>query len=244
MNAHHPPGADSLAAYVLQASTQNLRGRGCSFVEKAQLAAWRASDDQKRDVTLAAYRQIHAGYACFDAPRKCPITVVRSQCYELLKTAGLGTSSLKFSDYIQTTYMSVDLRVNRKRSWACLGGVPHGLSFGQVWLPGGHSHEHGAAVVRHAPRELLRYVAHQLRPQLDNSFRATVQRGDVEALVAVAGAASAGPHWAERDRFAQRAGQFWLVSENEHQFSHLRLRPYMYNLCNKQIVSKFEILDR
>ena len=48
-------------------------------------------------------------------------------------------------------------------------------------------------MVRHAPRELLRYVAHQLRPHLDNSFRATVQRGDVQALVAAAGAASAGP---------------------------------------------------
>ena len=119
MNAHHPPGADSLAAYVFQASTQNLRGLGCSFVEKAQLAAWRASDDQKRDVTLSAYRHPH---------RLCLLlTVVRSQCYELLKAAGLGTSSLKFSDYIQTTYMVVDLRVNRKRPWACLGGVPHGL---------------------------------------------------------------------------------------------------------------------
>ena len=48
------------------------------------------------------------------------------------------------------------------------------------------NHESGASVVRHASRELLRYVAHQLRPHLDQSFRLAVQSGDVEALVAAA----------------------------------------------------------
>ena len=92
VNAQAPHTEDKWVA-----STQNLRGLGCSFVEKA----WLARDDQKRSVTLAAHRQIHAGYACYDPPRNFHFAVVRSLCFELLKAAGLSLSSPKISEYIQ-----------------------------------------------------------------------------------------------------------------------------------------------
>ena len=118
--------------------------------------------------------------------------------------------------------MRVDLQLNRKSPWACLEGVPRGIALGQVWLPGGHlqlsqeagrvlreyfwqrgDEQSGDAVVRHAPRELLRYLGHQLRPHLRQSFRLTVRSGDVKALVAAAVAASAG---AERNAIVSLSG--------------------------------------
>ena len=129
-----PPGT-SLPPHVVTMES-DIRGLGCSFAEKAQLKAWLArSGAQARDAAIGAYKQVHASYLCYDAPRKYPIKAVRAVCHQLLKEAGLTLRSPKMSDHIQEAYMAIDFAENRKRPWTCMAEIPPNMQLGQIWLP-------------------------------------------------------------------------------------------------------------
>ena len=202
---------------------------GCSFAEKAQLKAWLArSGAQARDATIGAYKQVHASYLCYDAPRKYPIKAVRAVCHQLLKEAGLTLRSPKMSDHIQEAYVAIDFAENRTRPWTCMAEIQPNMQLGQIWLPQQHlqlSGQAGAAykeylkrrehdksdcsnVVRRAPEEVLLLLKHLLRPHLRNAFNVVVRNGDSEALANASFEASrrqprAIATWAAQARFGK-----------------------------------------
>ena len=57
-------------AIMLGASTQEIRGLGCSHAERAQLAAWLAPLNEHKAKGLHAYRLIEGAYVCYDTPKK------------------------------------------------------------------------------------------------------------------------------------------------------------------------------
>ena len=120
--------------FMLGASTQEIRGLGCSHAERAQLAAWLTPLNERKAKVLHAYRLIEGAYVCYDTPKKFPMIVVRRVLARLLSEAGLKSSSGKMSDYIKANYFCIQARVNNKRPWECLRNYPV-PQLGGIWFP-------------------------------------------------------------------------------------------------------------
>ena len=96
--------AEDFLSFMLSASTQEIRGLGCSHAERAQLAAWLATSEERQAKVLHAYRLIEGAYICYDTPKKFPMKVVRRVLARLLSDARLAPNSAKMTDYIKANY--------------------------------------------------------------------------------------------------------------------------------------------
>ena len=174
--------AEDFLSFMLSASTQEIRGLGCSHAERAQLAAWLATSEERQAKVLHAYRLIEGAYICYDTPKKFPMKVVRRVLARLLSDARLAPNSAKMTDYIKANYFNVEARVDRKRPWECLKNrqVP-AVALGRIWLPHtalqlsgdagalirkhltqGQRRDHDMPPTRSACGELAGFVAHKL----------------------------------------------------------------------------------
>ena len=189
--------AADFVSFMLSASTQEIRGLGCSHAERAQLAAWLAPSEERRLKALHAYRLIEGAYVCYDTPKKFPMKVVRRVLARLLSDAGLAVNSDKMSDYVKANYFNVEAHVDRKRPWVCLSDMQvQAFELGTVWLPEttlqlsgslgpllrkhilqGQRSDYDMPPTRSACAELARLVAHKLRQKLPVPLKIWLKEG-------------------------------------------------------------------